>query len=64
MDLANRLGTDKEGQVNSPATLPDTNDREEVSSHPANRAANDDGHPNKLRGSCLAMQYWRLEVKS
>ena len=46
MDLVNRFETDKEGRVDPPATLSDTKAREEVSSHAANRAANDDGHPN------------------
>ena len=45
MNFVNRLEADNEGRVDSPATLRDRNDRE-VSSHPANRAANDDGHPN------------------
>ena len=56
MKLANRLGTDKEGRVDTPATLPDANDREEVIRHPANRAANDDSTQTQLRGGCLTMQ--------
>ena len=57
MELVNRLGTDIEGRVDTPATLPDANDREEVIRHPANRAVNDDSTQTQLRGGCLTMQY-------
>ena len=74
MDLVNRLGTDKERRVDPPATLPGTSDREEVSSHPVNRAANDDGHPNptgrrlfdnavlKTRGEILNIGTWNIRT--
>ena len=74
MDLVNRIEEDREGRVEPPATLPDSNDREEVSSHPANRAANDDGHPNptgrrlfdnavlKTRGEILNIGTWNVRT--
>ena len=73
MDLVNRLGRDKEERVDPPATLPDTNGREEDSSHPANRAASDDGHPSptgrrlfgnavlKTRGEILNIGTWNVK---
>ena len=53
MDLVYRLEKDNERQVDPPATLPDTNDRDGVGSHRANRAANDDGHLNPTRSRLL-----------
>ena len=74
MDLVNRLGTDKERRVDPLATLPGTSDREEVNSHPVNRAANDDGYPNptrrrsfdnailKTRGEILNIGTWNVRT--
>ena len=74
MDFVNRLGTDKERRVDPAATFPDTNDREEVRSHLANTAANDNGHPNltgrrlfgnaalKNRGEILNIGMWNVRT--
>ena len=72
--LFNGIEEDREGRAEPPATPPGSNDREEVSSHPANRAANDDGHPNptgkrlfdnavlKTRGKILSIGTWSVRT--
>ena len=74
MDVVNRIEEDRERRVAPPATLQDSNDREEVSSYLAKRAANDDGHPNptgrrlfdnavlKTRGEILNIGTWNVRT--
>ena len=74
MDLVSSFEKDKKGRVEPPATPPDTNDREEISSHPANRAGNDDDNANptgrrlfdnavlKTRGELLNIMTWNART--